>query len=42
VNPGQRPRPVRRCWRCLHALTALDPQATDKIDRTERLLQRLS
>jgi hypothetical protein len=26
----------------LHALTALDPQATDKIDRTERLLQRLS
>jgi hypothetical protein len=28
-------------WAVLHALTALDPQATDKIDRTERLLQRL-
>jgi len=28
-------------WAVLHALTALDPQASDKIDRTDRLLQRL-
>jgi hypothetical protein len=28
-------------WAALHALSALDPQATDKIERTDRLLQRL-